>query len=50
MENTESKKKHADFQDPYRRSLNFKKVQPTETFAIDGDGELHLKNEDKNEE
>ncbi|TVZ51385.1 hypothetical protein [Dokdonia sp. Hel_I_53] len=47
MENKESTKKHADFQDPYRRSLNFKKVQPIEKFAIDGDGEVHIKKEDE---
>lgn len=36
------KKKHADFQDPYRRSSNFRRIIPKEEFVIDDDGDLHL--------
>ncbi len=39
---TNKKKKHADFQDPYRRSSNFSRTLPKEDFTIEGDGELHL--------
>ncbi|QQX76194.1 MULTISPECIES: hypothetical protein [Aequorivita] len=35
-----SKKKHADFQDEYRKSLNFGKFQQTENLKIKGDGKL----------
>lgn len=36
------KKKHADFQDPYRRSSNFRRIIPKEEFVIDEEGDLHL--------
>ncbi len=36
------KKKHADFQDEYRKSSNFGKSQPNENFKIKGDGELKV--------
>ena len=39
---TSNKKKHDDFQDPYRRSSNFRRVIKKEKFEIEGDGELHL--------
>lgn len=39
---TSNKKKHADFQDPYRRSSNFRRVIKKEEFEIEGDGELQL--------
>ena len=40
--NTTQNKKHADFQDPYRRSSNFRRTIPKEKFIIDEEGELHL--------
>ena len=42
----EKKKKHADFQDEYRKSSNFGKITKEEDFKIKGDGEVKLK-EDK---
>lgn len=36
------KKKHADFQDEYRKSSNFGKLQPEEDLKIKGDGELKV--------
>ena len=38
----ENKKKHADFQDEYRKSSNFGKLQPEEDLKIKGDGELKM--------
>ena len=35
-------KKHADFQNNYRRSSNFQKVVPEKEFEVEGDGELKL--------
>lgn len=40
-------KKHADFQDPYRRSSNFRRVIPKREFELSDDGELHLQKNDK---
>jgi hypothetical protein len=37
-----TKKKHADFQDEYRKSSNFGKSQPNENLKIKGDGELKV--------
>ena len=36
------KKKHADFQDEYRKSSNFGKFQQEENLKIKGDGELKV--------
>jgi hypothetical protein len=36
------KKKHADFQDEYRKSSNFGKLQQTENLKIKGDGALKV--------
>tara|TARA_R110002012_G_scaffold4074_4_gene18856 strand:- start:4860 stop:5105 length:246 start_codon:yes stop_codon:yes gene_type:complete len=36
------KKKHADFQDEYRKSSNFGKIQQSEDLKIKGDGELKV--------
>lgn len=36
------KKKHADFQDEYRKSSNFGKTDKKEDLEIKGDGELKL--------
>lgn len=36
------KKKHADFQDEYRKSSNFGKLQSEENLKIKGDGELKV--------
>jgi hypothetical protein len=38
-------KKHADFQDPYRRSSNFRSTVKKERYQITGDGKVIL-NED----
>lgn len=35
-------RKHADFQDPYRRSSNFRRTVPKETFILNEDGALSL--------
>ena len=40
--NSTPKKKHADFQDPYRRSSNFNRLVKKERFTIDDNGDLHL--------
>lgn len=37
-----NKKKHADFQDEYRKSSNFGKLQSEENLKIKGDGELKV--------
>ncbi len=42
MEQTNLTKKHADFQDRYRRSSNFRSVVKKERFSISGDGEVIL--------
>ncbi|MDN3723482.1 hypothetical protein QRD02_03735 [Aequorivita sp. SDUM287046] len=39
-------KKHADFQDDYRKSSNFGKIVEEDKLKIKGDGELKL-NKDK---
>jgi len=41
------KKKHADFQDDYRKSLNFGKLQQKEDLKIKGDGELKVEKDDE---
>jgi len=41
----ETTKKHADFQNNYRRSSNFQKIVPEENFEVEGDGELKLTDE-----
>lgn len=41
------KKKHADFQDEYRKSSNFGKTDKKEELKIKGDGELKLANDDE---
>lgn len=38
----EKKKKHADFQDEYRKSSNFGKTDKKEDLKIKGDGELKM--------
>ena len=46
MEASRSKqKKHADFQDRYRRSSNFRSIVKKETFTVKGDGELEMNSE-----
>lgn len=45
MEKKYPTKKHADFQDRYRRSSNFRSVVKQERFRITGDGKVIL-NED----
>jgi hypothetical protein len=42
MEQTNLTKKHADFQDRYRRSSNFRSIVKKERFSISGDGEVIL--------
>jgi len=42
MGDTNTSKKHADFQDRYRRSSNFSSVVKKEAFRISGDGEVVL--------
>lgn len=42
METNKKKKKHADFQDPYRRSSNFRRTVPKEKFILKEDGDLKL--------
>ena len=37
-----NKKNHADFQDEYRKSSNFGKIQQDENLKIKGDGELKV--------
>lgn len=39
---TSHKKKHADFQDPYRRSSNFRRTVPKETLILDTNGDVQL--------
>lgn len=39
---TQNKRKHADFQDRYRRSSNFRRTIPKETFILKEDGDLSL--------
>ncbi len=39
-------KKHADFQDPYRRSSNFRRVIPKREFELSDDGKLKLQKEE----
>ncbi|MCH2489047.1 MAG: hypothetical protein MK211_02745 [Flavobacteriales bacterium] len=41
------KKKHADFQDSYRRSSNFGKAIKNEDFAVTGNGKLKLTDEER---
>ena len=45
MANTNLTKKHADFQDRYRRSSNFRNIVKKERFNISGDGEVILNKE-----
>ncbi|MDC7993535.1 hypothetical protein [Altibacter sp. HG106] len=42
MEKTRKQKKHADFQDAYRRSSNFNKTTKKEDFQPGDNGELTL--------
>ena len=42
-----SQRKHANFQDRYRRSSNFRSVIKRESFSLKGDGEVSLENNDK---
>lgn len=42
METESSKKEHADFQNQYRRSSNFRRVIPKRDFELNEEGELHL--------
>lgn len=44
------KKRHADFQDPYRRSSNFNKVKPEARLKPRGDGTVKLSKEDEDDE
>jgi len=41
------KKRHADFQDEYRKSSNFGKSPPNENLNIKGDGELKVEKDAK---
>lgn len=41
------KKKHADFQDEYRKSSNFGKTDKADELNIKGDGELKLEKDKK---
>ena len=50
MTQTKPTKKHADFQDRYRRSSNFKSIVKNERFNISGDGEVIVKKEKPNKE
>ena len=45
----ENKKKHADFQDEYRKSSNFSKLNENESekLKIKGDGEVKLDEDSK---
>ena len=45
MTQTKFTKKHADFQDRYRRSSNFRNIVKNERFNISGDGEVILNKE-----
>ncbi|AFL82153.1 hypothetical protein Aeqsu_2702 [Aequorivita sublithincola DSM 14238] len=40
------KKKHADFQDEYRKSSNFGKAEEKENLNIKGDGELKMEKDE----
>jgi len=42
---TNKKKNHADFQDNYRRSSNFRSVIKKETFEISNKGDVKLVSE-----
>ncbi len=42
MKDKKENKEHADFQDQYRRSSNFKNVIPKDEFELDEDGDLHI--------
>jgi len=45
MKKEENKKKHADFQDSYRRSSNFNNTTKDEDFKIKKNGKLKLEDE-----
>ncbi len=45
MAQTNLTKKHADFQDRYRRPSNFRSIVKNERFNISGDGEVILSKE-----
>lgn len=45
MTHETSKKKHADFQSSYRRSLNFRHAVKMDNFVLNEQGELVLKSE-----
>ena len=47
MKKEENIKKHADFQDSYRRSSNFNSSIKNEDFKIMKNGELALEDEDE---
>lgn len=42
MEEKNNKKKHADFQDEYRKSLNFGKTEKNENLKVAGNGDVKL--------
>ncbi|WAC03386.1 hypothetical protein N7U66_07590 [Lacinutrix neustonica] len=44
-EHMTKEKKHADFQSPYRKSMNFDKVTKNENLEPDGKGNIKLENE-----
>lgn len=43
----EKKKKHADFQDEYRKSSNFEKLSENDDLKIKGDGKLKINEDEK---
>ncbi|MEZ4794244.1 MAG: hypothetical protein R2773_02000 [Flavobacteriaceae bacterium] len=43
MTQTSSRKKYADFQSNYRRSLNFNRLADKEVFVLNEQGELVLR-------
>lgn len=43
----EKKKKHADFQDEYRKSSNFEKLSEKDDLKIKGDGKLKIDEDEK---
>lgn len=47
MAKQDNSKKHADFQDSYRRSSNFNNVKKEEHFEIKKNGKLKLEQEDQ---
>ncbi|HPF10153.1 MAG TPA: hypothetical protein PKW08_08600 [Flavobacteriaceae bacterium] len=43
MTQTSSRKKHADFQSNYRRSLNFNRLVDKDAFVLNEQGELVMR-------